>query len=374
MKKVLLASHTSGLPGGPPDKFYTYLKNRYNVCKIIHPLFPTTNQKSSIDNGGKKFEFKIPALLQYSFESIYILFYWYKNFKNSKIELAICFDSLAFLHIYLIKKFLRIDKIVYYNLDYSKKRFSNSFINAIYQSITKFSYATCDYFFSFSNTFIEEVDPLKKYAYKNFALKTTIDFSVKVGVKKIPDSIIYAGVLDYGSIDFDPFLQALNRLNEENIPFCFDIYGKTDPQSKIQKEIRKLHLQDKIFFKGTIDNQILTEKILPRYTIGVAPYAATWDDDFPDYLFMNKDLTGKLVDYIGAGLPIVSTRINDSYKMIDENKIGFSVVSSNEWYQALKSLLINKALYKKFSKNALVFARQYDMNTLLNPIFKEILR
>lgn len=373
MKKVLLVSHTSGLPGGPPDKFYAYLKDRYKVCRIIHPLFPTTNQKSIIHNGNKRLEFKIPALLQYSLESVYILFYWYKNFKNSKIDLAICFDSLAFLHIYLSRKFLRIGKIVFYNVDYSKQRFSNFLLNAIYQSITKFSYITCDYFFSFSNRFVEEIDPLRKYRYKHFALKTTIDFSIKRSIKKIPNSIIYAGMLDYGSIDFHPFLQALKRLKEENVPYYFDIYGKTDPKSKIQKEIRKLNLQDKIFFKGITDNQTLTQKILPHYTIGVAPYAAVWDESFPDYLFMKDDLGEKLVDYIGAGLPIISTRVNDSFKKIDENKIGFSVVSSKEWYQAIKSLLINKTLYKKFSKNAQIFARQYDTDTLLSPIFKEIL-
>lgn len=373
MKRILLVSHTSGLPGGPPDKFYAYLKQRYSVSRVIHPLFPTTNQKSTILFGNKSLEFKIPALLQYPLEGLYTLFYWHKNIKSSKIDLAICFDSLAFLHIYFCKRFLRVDKIVFYNVDYSTKRFPNIFLNAIYQNITKFSYICCDYFFSFSNMFIEDMDPLRKYTYKNFTLKTTIDFSIKKGIKKISNSIIYAGILDYGSINFDPFLHALKRLKEEKIPFSFHIYGKTDPESKIQKKIKKLHLQDNIVFKGTTDNQTLTQKILPCYSLGVAPYATIWDDSFPDYLFMNKDLTGKLVDYIGAGLPIVSTRINGAFRMIDDNKIGFSVISSKDWYQAIRSLLVDKALHKKFSKNAYAFASGYDTDTLLRPIFKEIL-
>ena len=374
MKTVLLVSHVSTVHG-PPNKFYKYLKDKYKVYAIFHPMAPKDNQKSVICNGKKEFMFKIPPAIQYPSEGIYGLILWYKHFKlPPKIDLAICFDSLAYFHTYLSKIFLRIDKIAYYNVDYSKKRFSNVFMNAIYQYITKFSYVTCDYFFAFSNKFVEEVDPTGKYAYKHFAIKPTIDLkSIKRNIKKYPYSLVYAGSIDYGTINFSQLLEALSRLKKENISFILDIYGKTDTQSTIRNKIRALNLDDRIFFRGVLDNYILTSAILAKYTIGIASYATTSDAHTPDHSFMNKGLTGKLVDYIGAGLPIISTRINDSFLLIDKNKIGFSVIDADDWYKSIKTLFFDKSLYKIYSKNALRFAKNYDTDKLLEPVFRKIL-
>lgn len=375
MKVILLVSHVSETPGGPLDKFYLYLKEKYKVYRILHPISLTTKQKSSIDVGKKLILFKITPLFQYPLEGLYALVIWYKYFKIApKIDLAICFDSLAYFHTFLWKKILRIDKIVYYNVDYSKKRFSNFFMNTIYQAITKFSYITCDYFFSFSNKFLEEIDPLGKYSSKHVFLKPIIDLkSIKRGIKKNPGSLVYIGALDYGTTDFQPMLEALKRLKEENIIFRLDIYSKVKPNSPIRNAIKKFLLEDNIFFRGTVDNQTLSQKILPQYTIGVAPYATKSSSSSPDHAFMNKDLTGRLVEYIGAGLPIISTQITDAFRIIDEHKIGFSVVSSQDWYHAIKTLLTNRAVYKKFRNNAVAFAKNYDADMLLTPVFRKIL-
>lgn len=373
MKTILLVSHVSETPGGPLDKFYAYLKEKYKVYRILHPILTTTDQKSAIDLGKKLIQYKIPSSLQYPLESLYTLVIWYRYFKTApKIDLAICFDSLSYFHTYLCKKILRIDKIVYYNVDYSKKRFSNIFMNSVYQSITKFSYITCDYFFSFRNKFVEEVDPDGKYSNKHIVISTIIDLkSIKKGLKKYSNSLVYAGTIDYGTIDFGPLLEALTRLDKENVPFTLDLYGVASSGNPLQKEVNKRHLNKKIFFRGAVDNELLTQELLPLYTLGVAPY--TTERTSPDHAFMNQDLTGKLVDYIGAGLPIISTRINDSFRLIDENKIGFSVVTIQDWYYALKTLLAGKSVYKTYSKNALLFAKNYDADSILIPLFQSIL-
>lgn len=375
MKTILLVSHVSETPGGPLEKFYAYLKNKNTIYKITHPILLTTKQKSSIDLETKNFTFKIPPFLQYTLEGVYTLVIWYKHFKTApKIDLAICFDSLAYFHTYLFKKLLRIDTIVYYNVDYSKKRFSNLFMNTIYHAITKFSYNTCDYFFSFSNKFIEENDPARKYASKHFFLKPTVDLaSIDKTVKKIPKSLVYAGALDYGTTDFIPMLEALKRLKEEGIVFRLDVYSKINPENPIPGIVKKFNLEKNVFFQGIVNNSILMQKILPKYLIGVAPYATASNAKSPDHAFMNKDLTGRLVEYIGAGLPVVSTRITKEFRMIDDNKIGFSVITTQEWYHAIKTLLIDQDIYNTYSHNAFIFAKNYDTDTLLTPVFRKIL-
>lgn len=375
MKKILLVSHISDTPGGPFEKFRQYLQDKYILYKITHPISLNSEKKSTIDVGEKIFRFKIPSFLQYPLEGVYTLVIWYSFFKNpQKIDLAICFDSLAYFHTYLLKKLLGIEKIVYYNVDYSKKRFSNVIMNFIYHKITRFSYYTCDYFFSFNNKFIEEIDPAGKYSYKQINLKPLILLRPLPKLKKIPYSLIYIGAIDYRTTDFEPMFLALGRLRKENIAFRLDIYSNISSTSPIHDFIKKLSLEKNIFFKGTVDNITLTEKILPRYYIGVAPYATKDNPSSPDHAFMNKDLTGRVVEFIGAGLPVVGTRIIDEFRMIDNNKFGFSVISVNDWYRALKTLLKNEALYKDYSKNAYSFAKNYDASILLKPIFSKILQ
>jgi glycosyltransferase involved in cell wall biosynthesis len=373
-KTLLLVSHVSEYPGGPLEKFYQYLKEYYTVYKVTHPITLTTNQKSSIDFEKKHVSFKIPPFAQYLFEGTITLLAWYKYFKlPPKIDLAICFDSLSYLHTYLSKAFLRIDKIVYYNVDYSKKRFSNFFMNTIYQAITRFSYITCDYFFSFDNKFLDDIDPYKRFSAKHIIIKPLIDLrSIHTKVRKFPKSLVYVGSLDYATVDFTFFLQALKKLKDEEVAFTLSVFGNKSSSNPIHKEIRSLKLKERIIFHGVIENDKLTQDILPRYTIGIAPYALNTNPHAPDHAFMNKDLTGRIVEYIGVGLPVISTRITPAFRVIDEKQIGFSVTNTEEWYSAIKALLTNKTLYKRYSKNARHFAKNYASDTILRPIFRRI--
>ena len=228
MKNILLVSHHSGSPGGPVDKFYDYLKEKNNIHFIKHPLWPDTNLLSIISDGKKEVSFKIYSKIQYLLEGIFVLYYWYKCFKkNKKIDLAICFDSLSFIHTFFLKHFLHVKKIAFYNLDYSKKRFSNPVMNLIYNKINIFSFRKCNFFFYLSKNFINAVDPYRKFSYKTYPIKTTVSLkSIDTRATKYTNSLIYAGVLDYESVNFDPLLKALKKLKNDNVDFRFDIYGK----------------------------------------------------------------------------------------------------------------------------------------------------
>lgn len=84
-------------------------------------------------------------------------------------------------------------------------------------------------------------------------------------------------------------------------------------------------------------------------------------------------LRGNLFDYIVAGLPTVTTSINDAFDMIEKNKFGFLVSTAEDWYIAIKKLFINQTLYAVYKNNALKFAKNYDERKVLDPIFKKIL-
>lgn len=372
MKKILLASHDSGAPGGPVDKLYEYLKKDHEVFIIKHPLFPKSTLKSTIKFGDIKVQFKLPALIQYPIEGIITSFILLLKLKRSPtVDMTISFDPLAYMNIYLFSMIYKSKKIVYYNLDFSEQRFKNPLVNYIYSQMNILSYKTSDYFFCLNDTIIKTLDPKNRYQKKNFIVPQTVTL-INSYQKKKKNSLVYAGAIG-GSVNFDFLLQALVRLKKEKIPYILDIYGHENDKGNLRLKIKECNLEENIFLKGPHDLVELTQKIIPQYMIGLSPYRTKGDPLAPDYLFATQTLTAKIVDYIAAGLPVIATKINTAFDQIESKRFGMLANDSKDWYYAIKVLLADKKLYDEFRLNALSYAKKYDENTIFSPIFKKIL-
>lgn len=372
MNSILLVSHVSE-GYGPINKFYEYLAKKHKIYLIRHPLHLDGTVKNTINYDGKEIIFNIPVLLQYPLEGIISLFYWRKLIKKNLLpDLTLCFDPLCFFNMFILKKFFRLKKIAYYNVDYSKIRFTNPVLNFIYQKINLFAYQKCDYFFSINRRFVKDLDPKSQFIYKNFNISHLAKLPDKNKIlHKKKNSIVYAGAINY-NLDFDPLLLALKKLKEEKVNFIFDIYGK-DKGGFLKAKIAKLQLEKNAFLKGIVENKILTQKILPQYILGVAPYVLEKNPSFPDHAFLGTDLSLKLVEYIAAGLPVIATKPHSKFDVIVKNKFGFIVKNANDWYKAISTLFKNKRAYQCYQKNALQYAKNYDEEKVLEPIFKKIL-
>lgn len=375
MKTILLSSHYSGTPGAPTDKFYDYLKAKHALITIRHPLFPNSKTKSEIITKKRTINYKIPPIAQYLTEGIITLMLYYQmSQKRPKVDLAICFDSLAFLNLFIFKKIYRVNKIVFYNIDFSRKRFSSQILNFIYLWLNQFAYKKSDHVFSLYQTFIKEMDPSQNYIKKYSIIKSTVWLSkIILPTIKLSNSIVYAGSLSYGSNNFKPLLQELKKLHDNHINFTFDIYGPYFEKTELPTLVNKLGLSKQVNFKGAIENKLLTEQILPKYKIAVSPYILKKTKNTPDHTFSGDDLTAKIVDYLAAGLPVITTKINNGFTQIQTNKIGYLVKKQDDWSRYLELLLTNPKIYKIYSKNARKYSTNYDIDKILSPIINELL-
>lgn len=370
MKKILFMSHDSGAPGGPVDKLFKYLSRKNLLLSIKHPLFPTSLVNSTVEFDKIKFEFKIPGIIQYPTEGLITsLIILYKLKKRPQIDLTICFDPLSFLHAYLFRWVIRSNKIIYYNLDYSRKRFSNVIMDFIYNRVNHFAYVKCDFFFSLTTAIVNDLDPKGIYKNKNFLLKHTTIINNKS--QKRDYSLIYAGAITT-SMNFEPLLMAIKKYIKKNDTCFLDIYGKENDHGRLRDIINNLGLTNNISLKGPVEMNRLISEIIPQYQIGVAVYKTTTDKSAPDYLFTGIDLTAKIVDYIAAGLPVITTRLNSSFDLLETKKFGFLATNESQWTKAIESLLDNKTLYNRYSLNAIKFAKNYSEEKIYNPIFKKI--
>jgi glycosyltransferase involved in cell wall biosynthesis len=373
-KKILLLAHHNNVPG-KADQLRNYFLQHFQIADLImHPLSPKSDTKSMIFYDKKKLIFKIHWSIQFLLEGIISFFCLRKKRKIIYYDITICLDALSFLHAFILNIFFPLGKLVYYNVDFSTKRYNNWLLNTIYKKINIFSYKKCNYFFYITKKYIKDIDPNKKYAFKSFRMKHIIDMNKKKIYKRKLNSIVFSGNISYG-MDFLNLVKALQKIAQSGIVFSFDIYGDGDGIQKLNNYIKKYELKKYVVIKGIISNDKLINIVLPKYEIGVAPYISKNNliTTVANNVFTGEDLSTKIVEYIGNGLPVITTRPYHEFDVIIKHKFGFLVNQENEWYNALVQLIKNKKLLREYSNNAYKFARNYNPDKILAPILSKIL-
>ncbi len=276
-----------------------------------------------------------------------------------------------------LKRFLRIKKIVYYNVDFSTKRFSQTLLNSVYQAFNHFAVRACDYCLCLTENFITSLDPDGRFRKKIFLIRHVSNVDVldpDTEKSKKNNSIIYIGTLS-NTVDFHDLLLAVKRISEKKIKdVSLDVYGSGTNIDAVQEQIRKLGCQHIVRLRGIVPRETLLRSALPRYSIGVAPYILTGKAGSPDHLFQGSDLTTKVVDYISCGLPVVSTPLYRAFSVIETGSFGYLVRTADEWERALTALLTDTDLRNRYSRNALWYARNYHPDIVLGPVLEKMLK
>lgn len=372
--RILLSAHYTPTPG-PMDKLAAYLKkHKCNLSFVSFPLYPKSGLPIIVKNRHKKETIELPWFLQYILEGYKAASaYGAIDIERHLVDLAICGDPLSFIHLYLFRKKYRIKKIVYFNVDFSLHRYQNLFMNTIYQQMNKFAYERSDFFMCLTPYFSKHVDPHGRFSYKNYVLTHWINTEGIKTVKRKEDSIIFAGNITKG-LNFDDLLKALEQLKKHKINFHLDIYAGGPETENVKIKVKKSKLNDKITFKGIEENTKLTTQILPQYKIGICPYIMKDNITHSDHMFQAVSLTTKMVEYIAAGLPIVTTPLTKAFDVIESNKLGYLVNTEEQWYTRIKELLTDKKKYKIYSSNAVTFAQKFDEESVLQPILNKIVK
>lgn len=376
MKRFLLVSHYT-LAAGPVQKLDIYLRKnkKFQVTTIYHPLFSNSNLPSRIvDSKNTGFSYKIP-FAQYLLEMM--VNYWLLKSKvNEKyFDVVMCFDPLSYFYCFLLRLFFKFKINIYFNVDFSRKRFVSGLLNFIFQRLNLFAYANCDYFFAITYNFVEAIDSKNTIKPKSriFRLKHTFDISklkTRKNIHTINHSLIFIGSFYY-SLEFETLFQALAELKKKEINFVFHLYGSGNLHA-IKNLIKKYSLKKEVEIKQAKPYSELISIILPQYQIGVCPYDLIHNQSKISFVQEADDLTTKMVDYISCGLPFIATTISPKIRFIEKEKIGFLVKTKEDWSKALTKLLTNKTLYQEYSSRAISYSQRYRAEAVYEPILKKI--
>lgn len=362
MTTIVQVAHITRIPG-PVQSLGRFLKQKKEITcyQILHPLDDSLSYSALVKKDKEIAKKKRIALgpMKY-FISFFLTLKWLKKLPK-KIDLAIgmnCFDTLALLTAKKLK-FKNIDRVVFFNTDFSRRRFTSPFLNNLYVAIDKFTAKSAD--FLCCNT------------------KRTIKARAKEGIGK--EKIIYTpnGVFlaDIGRVNnnksFLPQLIYVGSLNRDHgLQDVFPVLTKTSlklfiigsgsDEKYFKQLVQKQKLANQVFFLGFMSHKQILEYLKRFSGFGLAPYSQK-----SDWTYYADPV--KIKEYLACLVPPITTDTTEISQIIKKNNLGFVYQKSpKKIFQKIASL--NNSDYINIINRIVSYQSQLDYDQIYQKVFQ----
>lgn len=147
--------------------------------------------------------------------------------------------------------------------------------------------------------------------------------------------VIYLGHIPHGN-DLDQAIEAVARLRGEFPDLRLTIAGVGDGLPALRALVRQRNLENTVSFPGWIDPSDVPE-FLAQADIAIYPYR--------DTLINRAKCSAKLISYMAAGLPVITSRVGQNTEYIEHGISGWLVEPGDidGLTDALRALLSDRA-------------------------------
>jgi len=155
-------------------------------------------------------------------------------------------------------------------------------------------------------------------------------------------------------------LQAVAQLVQRGRPVHLDVIGRGPLRERLEALAHDLGIASSVTFHGLVPRHEDVERLLAAGTAGCAPYVES-DDSFTQYAD-----PGKLKAYLGAGLPIVTTRVAPNANALARDA-GALVTSHSPdaLAAAIEEIHADAGLWAARRRDAIAYAQQFDWPRIL---------
>lgn len=371
-KKIVIALH-EGLPVGPSHDLRKFLLDSSvgTLLFITHPLtyikdyYKESSKYTYYQDGGvirekKAFHWRLPDVLLYCKDLIYSIIWCFGQ--NEKYDVFFGVDPLNALAGIVLRKLGRVDKVVYYTIDYFSQRFSNKIVNKLYHVIDKISVGIADETWNLSPVMIQAREKYNNMDRKSYNRQKIVPIGVWFyKIKRKPfrkidkNKIIYIGHLAaYMGVDL--VLKALPKIIKQIPKVTLEIIGSGDAEKSLKDLARNLQITKHVKFYGWVHERKRIDEILSDGAVGLAPFNTTLLHD----QVKNAD-PAKLKDYMAFGMPVIVTNAISNTKQLEAYKCCLVIDYDIEALtNAVIKLLQDEKLLKEYRDNALSYAQQFD--------------
>lgn len=177
-----------------------------------------------------------------------------------------------------------------------------------------------------------------------------------------PPTMIYMGFVEEWS-GLDLLLVVLKKLRNDFPDIRLLVLGHSTPDylRKLEKLARDLDLQDAFCYAGSKGYEELVG-YLKEADIGLAMFKPI---DLRKYAFSLK-----VIEYMAAGLPIVTTEGTQSAAVIEQYNCGVAVpYEADAIYKCLFSLFSDKEYLRGFAENSIKYSSNFSWTELMGKTF-----
>jgi glycosyltransferase involved in cell wall biosynthesis len=162
--------------------------------------------------------------------------------------------------------------------------------------------------------------------------------------------MLYPGTLNYHQ-GLDLAIRAFARLQERAPQAEFHIYGKGDQMNALRNLIDELHLQNRVFLRGTVPTEEISV-IMENADLGVVPKRKN--------SFGNEAFSTKTLEFMCLGVPlIVPDTMVDRYYFNDSVVKFFEANDEESLASVMLTMIENPVLRESLVNNASEFVKHY---------------
>lgn len=370
-KRILIIGHVTEVYG-PVQALVNYSKKKTGkFVSILHPLpysaVPSSEYRAFFEGECKRLiyrrSFKMSELFSY-FQHVFFTFYFMLKSKE-RYDLCIGIDNLnAFCGI-ILRKLGIVDKVIFYVIDYTPRRFNNSVANFCYHFLDRLCAKYTDYIWNVSERIAEIREKQGVESGKNLVVPVGIELEKIEYVPKVKtdtDVLVFVSHLTK-SKGAELIIEAMEDVIKKVPDAKLEIIGIGPHEGKLKELVKTANLDKSIKFLGLMDHDKLM-KYLP--TRGVA--LATYLDD-PNSITYFADPT-KPKEYLACGLPVIITRVPWIAKEIQEKPMGIAInYDKKELVDAIVKLLKDDEFYERCKENAKTFASVLSWDNIFGKAF-----
>lgn len=357
---------------GAPHALRDYLLKK-NISKLLFISLPFYEQRIASSTNYKKGRIAEEifvkradfGIIDYVVDVLQVVWWVYKQ--KDKFSLFVGVNPINCMVGLFFRKIGKTKSVIYYAIDFTPKRFKNSLLNYIYHRLEAYCVIHSNEAWNVSPRIAKGRERYLKLSEKKYFQKV-----VPIGVwsdtiKKIPFNKIKSHQLVFlGHLlkkqGVQVVLEATPYIVKQIPDFKFVILGGGEYQKNLQELSSKLQIVKYVEFKGWIKDRRKVDLLLGENAAAIAVYMPD-KDNLSNFTYY-ADPT-KIKDYLANGLPVILTDVPYNAHELEERKCGIVIkYRKKEVAQAVISLLKDQEKLKRYRRNALSYAKEFDWNNI----------
>lgn len=326
------------------------------VNLVFHPV--RINRFENVVDYAVRFPYR-PAVIDYLLRDVWSYLYLRRALSKNYDVCVLASPRLAFIGLYL-QHLGKIHELIYDDWDYfPAHRPGGYFWSNIMRLRENACISRADGVASVSHRLVGLRQ--KQGAKRSIFVPNGVDYDLfsQAQIRQPhPPTLIFMGKLDkaWGA---DLPIQALPIIRNILPDIRYILLGEGPEEGNLHALVTRLGLEDCVAFYGWQEYSSLPV-YLAQADLGVATYR--------DYEFVRFSRPLKIIEYMAAGLPVISTHIEGEIQnTLEDSQAGEMVDFSPEAFARTSlDIFSNQQKYQRYCKNAISYASKMDWDWLLD--------